>query len=67
MQYIDYGLGVFRSSVFDEQPVEEPLDLADIYQRLLSEGQLAACEVKQRFYEIGSAQGIRDLEHYLVT
>jgi N-acetyl-alpha-D-muramate 1-phosphate uridylyltransferase len=67
MQYIDYGLGVFRSSAFDELSVDEPHDLADIYQRLLRDAQLAAYEVPQRFYEIGSPRGIRDLEQYLDT
>jgi NDP-sugar pyrophosphorylase family protein len=67
MRHIDYGLGVFRSTAFDELTVGEPRDLADIYQGLLREGQLAGCEVTQRFYEIGSTRGIRDLEQYLDT
>jgi MurNAc alpha-1-phosphate uridylyltransferase len=67
MQYIDYGLGVFRRSVFEELAVNVPCDLADIYQGLLRDEQLAACEVTQRFYEIGSSRGIRDLEQYLDT
>lgn len=65
MRHIDYGLGVFRSSVFDNLPVNEPHDLSGIYQDLLQKGELAGFEVTQRFYEIGSAQGIKDLERYL--
>ncbi len=65
MRYIDYGLGVFRSCAFEHLPADEPRDLAEIYQELLRKGQLAAFEVTQRFYEIGSAQGIADLERYL--
>lgn len=65
MQHIDYGLGAFRSSVFDELPMNEPHDLSETYQKLLADGQLAAFEVTQRFYEIGSARGIADLEEYL--
>lgn len=65
MQYIDYGLGAFRASVFERIPSDTPYDLAKIYQNLLREGKLSAFEVHERFYEIGSAQGISELEQYL--
>jgi len=65
MHYIDYGLGVFAQSVFSELPANEIRDLAEVYQKLCSEGDLAGYEVEERFYEIGSAQGIGDLEEYL--
>lgn len=59
LQYIDYGLGVFEASVFERSTHR---DLADVYRQLLAESNLAAFEVHERFYEIGSLQGIRDLE-----
>jgi NDP-sugar pyrophosphorylase family protein len=65
MQYIDYGLGVFRRSVFEQPPASAEDDLAQVYQRVLANGSLASHEVGQRFYEIGSKQGISDLEQYL--
>lgn len=65
MKYIDYGLGLFHARAFDRVPAGEPFDLATLYQQVLAEGQLAAFEVKQRFYEIGSFSGIADLEQYL--
>ena len=65
MQYIDYGLGVFRSSAFRSVPANEHRDLSTIYQDLLADGRLAAFEVRERFYEIGSTQGIEDLKNYL--
>jgi N-acetyl-alpha-D-muramate 1-phosphate uridylyltransferase len=61
MQYIDYGLGVFHRSAFSG----EHTDLEALYQDLLRQGQLAVCEVSERFYEIGSFEGIRDLTEYL--
>jgi NDP-sugar pyrophosphorylase family protein len=64
MQYIDYGLGLFTREAFDGFD-EGPLDLATVYQRLLSRGELAAYEVPERFYEIGSPVGIDDLRAYL--
>lgn len=65
MRYIDYGLGVFQAPVFADLPPNEVCDLADVYQFLLQDGQLAAYEVGERFYEIGSPVGIADLERYL--
>lgn len=65
MKFIDYGLGVFERSVFDELPNDQVVDLAEVYKNLLADGDLASYEVKERFYEIGSTQGIEDLERYL--
>jgi len=63
MHHIDYGLGVFSRTAFDGAP---HADLAEIYGDLLRRGELAASEVHQRFYEIGSAEGIRELSDYLI-
>ncbi|MFN0164942.1 MAG: nucleotidyltransferase family protein [Bryobacteraceae bacterium] len=65
MRHIDYGLGVFQKSVFAGLPAEEPRDLADVYSDLLRKGDLAAFEVKERFFEIGSVEGLRDTAEYL--
>ena len=65
MQYIDYGLGVFRKDVFEALPADAPADLADVYSAVLARGELAGFEVRQRFYEVGSREGIEDLERYL--
>ncbi len=65
MEYIDYGLGVFARSVFETLPGDQPKDLAEVYQHLLASRELASYEVGERFYEIGSAEGIRDLQQYL--
>jgi NDP-sugar pyrophosphorylase family protein len=65
MRFIDYGLGAFERSAFDRVPEAGANDLATLYQELLAEGQLDGFEVKQRFYEIGSFQGIQELTEYL--
>ena len=65
MQHIDYGLGVFRSEAFADVPADNPADLAALYQNLVSRGELAAWESCDRFYEIGSLEGIRDLTEFL--
>lgn len=61
MRHIDYGLGVFQAAAFDRVPAGTPFDLAELYQQLLAEGQLSAYEVKERFYEVGSFEGIKEL------
>jgi NDP-sugar pyrophosphorylase family protein len=65
MQHIDYGLGVFESGVFAELPEGEPADLATVYRDVLAAGGLAAFEVRERFYEIGTVAGIEDTERFL--
>ena len=65
MRHIDYGLGVFRRSVFAALDRDQPRDLARVYQELLEAGELAAFEVSQRFYEVGSLEGLRETAGYL--
>lgn len=65
MRHIDYGLGVVRAGALDGVPTDSATDLADVYQRLLSEGKLAGLEVPERFYEIGSPAGLAELEKRL--
>jgi NDP-sugar pyrophosphorylase family protein len=59
MRYIDYGLGVLTPEAFAPWAgVDQPLDLAAVYQRLIASGGLAGYEVPERFYEIGSIEGL---------
>jgi NDP-sugar pyrophosphorylase family protein len=66
MRHIDYGLGLFRRSVFENLP-PGPCDLATVYQNLLAVGDLAALEIPERFYETGSFAGIEELSALLST
>ncbi|MBV8802575.1 MAG: NTP transferase domain-containing protein [Gammaproteobacteria bacterium] len=65
MQHIDYGLGIFNKNVFMPIPDKTEYDLALVYQTLIVQQELAAHEVTQRFYEVGSFTGITELENYL--
>jgi N-acetyl-alpha-D-muramate 1-phosphate uridylyltransferase len=67
MHHIDYGLGVFHPSAFELVPEGQAYDLAKLYQDLLARGELAAYEVRERFYEIGSFEGLEDTRRYLAT
>ena len=65
MAHIDYGLGIVRKEIFNDTPDGEPFDLAEIYHQLSITGQLAGHEVHQRFYEIGSFEGLKETEEFL--
>jgi len=68
MNYIDYGLTVMRHDVVtDAVPSGATADLAPILGELSRRRQLAAFEATEPFYEVGSAEGLRDLERYLTT
>jgi NDP-sugar pyrophosphorylase family protein len=61
MNYIDYGLGVFRAEAFARTRAK---DLADVYSELLGRRELAAVEVHERFYEIGSPAGLKEMTNF---
>jgi NDP-sugar pyrophosphorylase family protein len=65
MQHIDYGLSVLTPHAFDGLESKTPLDLAEVFQKLVAAGQLAGYEVRERFYEIGSPAGLAELEALL--
>jgi NDP-sugar pyrophosphorylase family protein len=65
MHHIDYGLGVFRAGAFDGFSRTEVVDLAEVQKALVARGQLAGYEMKQRFYEIGSHEGLDELNRLL--
>ena len=64
MRHIDYGLGCLSARALDDIPEGGRVDLAVIYQNLLQQGELAGFEVFQRFYEIGSPEGLAETRRY---
>jgi len=67
MRHIDYGLGVFDQAAFGMVPGYQPYDLAMLYQNLLNQGELAAYEVSERFYEIGTFAGLEEMRRYIAA
>lgn len=65
MHHIDYGLGVFRAAAFDGFARDAVVDLADVQKNLVGRGELAGYEIRQRFYEIGSHEGLAELDALL--
>lgn len=64
MTYIDYGLGGLTAETAAGWPAVK-FDLADIYADLAGRGDLAGYEVRERFYEIGSPEGLAELDTLL--
>jgi len=67
MVYIDYGANIFRKEVLKMVPEGQPYPLEELFPRLIVKEELLAYEVTERFYEIGSPQGIKDFAEYIST
>jgi len=63
MNYIDYGLSICNKDIFIKMTYNL-FDLAEIFNSLSKQNQLDFYEVHQRFYEIGSQQGIEDFSSF---
>jgi NDP-sugar pyrophosphorylase family protein len=66
MRYVDYGLSVWKRGIVESMvPQGAVADLADLFTMLSESGQLSGLEMPERFYEIGSSRGLKDLQLYL--
>ena len=64
MRHIDYGLQVLRREALAGWPATK-LDLAAVYTALVEAGRMAGYETTRRFHEIGSPQGLAELDALL--
>jgi MurNAc alpha-1-phosphate uridylyltransferase len=62
LRYIDYGAIALCRDVIAERSAEAPFGLDQVQTELARLGKLRAYAARERFYEIGSELGIRDLE-----
>lgn len=67
MQHIDYGVEALNAGVFESYLPDTVMDLSTVLEDLVARGELAAFEVDQRFYEIGSPDGLRETHDYLMA
>jgi len=66
--HIDYGLlGLERRLVDQEVPRQGKSDLADLLSTLSRRGDLAGLEMRERFYEIGSPEGLEDFTRWITA
>jgi NDP-sugar pyrophosphorylase family protein len=69
-QFIDYGLLAMKRSVIATRvpaprAPDEKADLADLMHALSRAGELAGLEIRERFFEIGSPEGLEDFEAWM--
>jgi MurNAc alpha-1-phosphate uridylyltransferase len=67
LRHIDYGAIALCREVIAEHPAESAFGLDQVQSELSRHGKLRAFSAQQRFYEIGSEAGIRDLETLLAA
>ena len=66
--YIDYGLLALERRVIErEVPAAGKADLAELLHALSRRDQLAGLEVHERFHEIGSPEGLAELETWIAA
>lgn len=65
MTHIDYGLSILTAKAFEPYLSTTTFDLAELYEALALKGELVGYEVFERFYEIGSHQGLKETEEFL--
>lgn len=65
MTYIEYGANIFRKETLRLVPADQPYSLEELVHRLIGKRELLAYEVKERFYQIGSAEGLAEFKEYI--
>lgn len=65
MKHIDYGLGIYSAEAFAGWNVLHCFDLSLVQSELVARGAMAAFEVGERFYEIGSLKGLAETDTFL--
>jgi len=65
MVYIDYGLNILRKEALNLVPPHEPYSLEELYAQLIDRQELLAYEVQERFYQIGSFEGLAEFEAFI--
>ncbi len=67
LTFIDYGATALRREVIAALPTGQPHGLDQIQAELARQGRLRAYHAAERFYEIGSPEGLAELQAYLAS
>ena len=65
MKYVDYGLSIFKKSIFLTYEKSGNFDLSELFVSLAKKNKLNGYEVFERFYEVGSYSGIEETKKFL--
>ena len=65
MPYVDYGLNGFVRDAFSAFLHRATFDLSEVHRHLIARNALSAYPVADRFYEIGTPEGLAETEEML--
>lgn len=65
MVFIEYGANIFRKAVLNLIPENRFYPLENLFPKLIEKEELLAFESKERFYEVGSPNGLREFREYV--
>jgi len=63
--YIDHGLSVLRKDSLKDFRRGENFGLQEVFLKLIKAGKLRAYEAEERFYEVGSFEGLENFKAYV--
>jgi NDP-sugar pyrophosphorylase family protein len=66
-QHIDYGMLAFNRAAWDAQPRERAFGLDAVLEPLIAARRVAAFEVSNRFYDVGTPTALRSTERFLAA
>jgi NDP-sugar pyrophosphorylase family protein len=67
MEFIEFGVTLMRKKALELIPNEYPVDLEVLYQRIIAMKQMAAFEVGQRIYDIGSPESLAEFRQLVAS
>jgi NDP-sugar pyrophosphorylase family protein len=65
MIYIEYGANIFRKEALKFIPEDLPYSLEELFPKLIRQKELLAYEITERFYQIGSPEGLEEFKIYV--
>lgn len=65
MEYEDFGLSILRREILTPFLSNKNCDLSTITEKLAFEGKVGSYIVNDKYYEVGSSQGISDFEKHM--
>jgi NDP-sugar pyrophosphorylase family protein len=65
MVYIDYGASVLRKKALELVPSGRVYSLEKLFSQMIKQEELLCYETKQRFYQIGSPEGLEEFQKYI--
>lgn len=65
MVYIEYGANIFKKEALGLIPEGQPYSLEELFPELIRREELLAYEVRERFYQIGSSEGLEEFKRYV--